>query len=111
MSQDFADEKSTSVQVMAWCHQAPSHYLSLCWYIFMTPYCVTRPQWLAHPCMDQDSGNTKHENFKSIFLTEILRIFIFSFTANKRASTEILAWCQICNDDSIPKCLYANLNQ
>ena len=25
------DEKSTSVQVMAWCLMAPSHYLSQCW--------------------------------------------------------------------------------
>ena len=24
---------STLVQVMAWCHQAPSHYLSQCWYM------------------------------------------------------------------------------
>ena len=24
-------DKSTLVQVMAWCHQAPSHYLSQCW--------------------------------------------------------------------------------
>ena len=26
-----ADDKSTVVQVMAWCHQAPSHYLNQCW--------------------------------------------------------------------------------
>ena len=25
------DYKSTLVQVMAWCHQAPSHYLNQCW--------------------------------------------------------------------------------
>ena len=31
MSLDFTDDQSTLVQVMAWCHQAPSHHLSQCW--------------------------------------------------------------------------------
>ena len=30
MSLDHIDDKSTLVQVMAWCHQATSHYLSQC---------------------------------------------------------------------------------
>ena len=28
---DLTDDKSTLVQVMAWCRQASSHYLSQCW--------------------------------------------------------------------------------
>ena len=48
MPQDFADDKSTLVQVMAWCHQATSHYLSQCWPRSMSPYGVTRPQWVNH---------------------------------------------------------------
>ena len=28
---DLIDDKSTLVKVMAWCRQAPSHYLSQCW--------------------------------------------------------------------------------
>ena len=39
-------DKSTSVQVMAWCRQAPSHYLSQCWPRYMPPYGVTGPQWV-----------------------------------------------------------------
>ena len=31
MSLDFTDVQSILVQVMAWCRQAPSHYLSQCW--------------------------------------------------------------------------------
>ena len=31
MSLDFTDDQSTLVQVMAWCRQATSHYLSHCW--------------------------------------------------------------------------------
>ena len=46
MSLDLTDDKSTLVQVMAWCHQATSHYLGQCWPRFMSPYGVTRPQWV-----------------------------------------------------------------
>ena len=46
MSLDFTDDQSSSVQVMAWCHQAPSHYLRQCWCRSMSPYDATRPQWV-----------------------------------------------------------------
>ena len=46
MSQDFTDDQSTLVQVMAWCRQATSHYLSQCWPRSLSPYGVTRPQWV-----------------------------------------------------------------
>ena len=31
---------------MAWCHQATSHYMSQCWPRSMSPYGITRPQWV-----------------------------------------------------------------
>ena len=40
------DDKSILVQVMAWCHQAESHYLSQCWPSSKPPYGITRPQWV-----------------------------------------------------------------
>ena len=46
---DLNDDKSTLVQVMAWCHQATSHYLSQWWPRSMSPYGVTRPQWVKIP--------------------------------------------------------------
>ena len=46
MSLDLTDDKSTLVQVMAWCHQATSHYLNQCWPRSLLPYGVTRPQWV-----------------------------------------------------------------
>ena len=49
MSQTITDDSSTSVQVMAWCHQAPSHYLSRCWPRAVLPYGVNSPQWV-NPC-------------------------------------------------------------
>ena len=51
MSLDLTDDKSTLVQVMAWCRQATSHYLSQCWPRSMSPNGVTRPQWVKFtPC-------------------------------------------------------------
>ena len=46
ISWDLTDDKSTLVQVMAWCCQAASHYLSLCWPRSLSPYGVTRPKWV-----------------------------------------------------------------
>ena len=46
MPQDNVDDKSTFVLVMAWCCQATSHYLNQCWRRSMTPYGITRPQWV-----------------------------------------------------------------
>ena len=46
MSLNFTEDKSTLVQVMAWCRQATSHYLNQCWPRSKSPYGVTRPQWV-----------------------------------------------------------------
>ena len=46
MPLDLTDDKSTLVQVMAWCRQATSHYLNQCWPRSMSPNGVTRPQWI-----------------------------------------------------------------
>ena len=47
MSLDLTD-KSTLVQVMAWCHQATSLYLSQCWPRPLSPSGVTKPQWVLN---------------------------------------------------------------
>ena len=44
--QNSISSTSTLVQVMAWCRQTTSHNLSQCWPIFMSPYGITRPQWV-----------------------------------------------------------------
>ena len=46
MPRDIIDDKSTLFQVMAWCRQATSHYLSQCWPSSMSPYVFNRPQWV-----------------------------------------------------------------
>ena len=45
MPLNLTDDKSTLIQVMAWCRQATSHYLIQFWPSSMSPYGVTRPQW------------------------------------------------------------------
>ena len=46
MPLDLTIDKSILVQVMVWCRQATSHYLSQCWPRSMSPYDITRPQWV-----------------------------------------------------------------
>ena len=46
MSKITCDERSTLVQVMAWYRWATSHYLSQCWPRSVSPYGVTKPQFL-----------------------------------------------------------------
>ena len=60
---DLTDDMSTLVQVMAWCRQATSHYLSQCWPRSLPPYGVTRPQWVNVIC-EYESGNWKQHNSK-----------------------------------------------
>ena len=47
-SLNLTDDKSLLVQVVAWCHQAMSHYLDQCWPRFISPYGITRPQWVKY---------------------------------------------------------------
>ena len=42
----LTDDKSTLVQVITWCPQAASHYLSKCRPRSMSTYGVTRPHWV-----------------------------------------------------------------
>ena len=68
MSLDFTDDQSTLDQVMAWCRQAASHYLSQCWPRSLSPYGVTRPQWVKCCCFWMEGFN----NFTSSFIIDIM---------------------------------------
>ena len=50
----WIDDKSTLVQVMAWGRQATSHYLSQCWPRYLSPYGITRPQWVNSLWLNND---------------------------------------------------------
>ena len=53
MPQDLTDDKSTLVQVLAWCRQATSYYLNQCWLSSVSPYGVTRDQWANNATWQQ----------------------------------------------------------
>ena len=65
MSLDLTDDKSTVVQVMAWCHSATSHYLSRCWLRFMSSYDVTRPQCVNILTLELLWDFSRSENLKA----------------------------------------------
>ena len=59
------DDQSTLVQVMAWCRQATSHYLSQCWPRSVSSYGITRPQWVNLLAPGKHSSIFKHVIFIS----------------------------------------------
>ena len=66
----LTNDKSTLVQVMAWCCQATSHYLSQCWPSFLLPYGITRPQWVKTLRPRQNGHHFQDRIFKCISLNE-----------------------------------------
>ena len=102
MPLDLTDDKSTLVQVMAWCRQATSHYLSQCWPRPMSPYGITRPQWVNTLKLRQSGCHFTDDILKCIFFNEVVFISIkisLNFIlkgpiSNIPALVEILAWRQ-----------------
>ena len=68
MSLDIADDQSTLVQVMAWCRQATSHYLSQCWPRSLSPYGITRPPWVNSSPPGQNGCHFGKQHFEMHFL-------------------------------------------
>ena len=87
MSLDLTDDKSTLVQVMAWSRQATSHYLSQCWPRSVSPYGVTRPQWVN--TLRHFQMHFFHEN---IWIS--LKFVPKGPFNNISALVEIMPWCQ-----------------
>ena len=66
------------VQVMAWCHQAASHYLSHCWPRYVLQYGVTTPQWVSQlPFIVVPQQNWRILPMDSWFETRMLPIWVF----------------------------------
>ena len=79
MPQNHTNEKSRLVQVMAWCRQATSHYLSQCWPRSISPYGVTGPQWVKHNC--------------KVHVSEPFHFFTNWITLYKKWLFDLLKWC------------------
>ena len=89
MSQNLTNEKSALVQVMAWCRQAPSHYLSQCWFSSISPYSLTRPQWVNCPATKQGS---KAPHIFPVNWTVCSRLEPNSTSINARADSVLCLW-------------------
>ena len=66
-------DKSTLFQVMAWCRQATSHYLSQCWPRYMLPYGITRPQ-----CVNDSEKWRKTPNEGTVFVSCVIKNYHYS---------------------------------
>ena len=110
MPLDFADDKSTLVQVMTWCLQATSHYLSQCWPRSLLPYGVIRPQWVDSSPPDKMAAVLADNIFKCIFLNEndripipiSLKLIPRSPIDNKPALVQVMAWHRL-GDKPLPE--------
>ena len=76
ISLDFTDDQSTLVQVMAWYCQATSHYLSQCWPRSLSPYAVTRPEWVISSPSGQNGCHFTDNILRCIFLNKKFFILI-----------------------------------
>ena len=109
MSLDFTDDQSTLVQVMAWCRQATSHYLSQCWPRSLLPYGVTTwanvdPDLCCHmeslgpmSYLISPGQNGRHfadHIFRCIFINEKfwLGIHWCLFLRSNWALVQVMAW-------------------
>ena len=88
MSQNLTNEKSTLVQVMVWCRQATSHYLSQCWPRSMLQYGVTRPQWVNSSPL---SATYMHQGIRSA----LVQIMAWCLFGAKPLSKWMLTYCQL----------------
>ena len=85
----FRDDKSTLVQVMAWCRQATSHYLTRCWPRSLPPYGVTRPQWVNK----QQTTSTKMNLGFDSQISIAIELTSNDISLNKRYYGSINSWC------------------
>ena len=89
MSLDLTDDKSTLVQVMAWCRQATSHYLSQCWPRSMSPYGVIRSQWVKSVISECMYG----VRFMSFSGEIALRSIAQKTFDDESTLVQVIAWC------------------
>ena len=89
MSLNFTDNQSTLVQVMAWCHQATSHYLSQCWPRSPLPHGVTRPQWVKGVILEHMLEIKFISTYETSRSGEPLNNF-----DDKLTLVQVMAWCQ-----------------
>ena len=98
MPLNLTEDKSTMVQVMAWCCQATSHYLSQCWPRFISPNGITRPQYWINW---MENGWTTHKRHRSVLhpCKETLGCLMSVFR-----KTINIVWCTLCVKKNVVLC-------
>ena len=86
MPQHFTDDKSIMVQVMAWCRQATSHYLSQCWPRSLSPYGAARPQWV------KGKQTVKTWNISCRLTSQILKVGYWYLSTFKGGRSGLTHW-------------------
>ena len=107
MPLDLTDDKSTLVQVMAWCHQATSHYLSQCWPRSLSPYGVTRPQWVKRIFFIETFVFLTEISLKSVPLNPVMWSWLGNLNGLAPNRRQANVWT---NDDTVHWSLYASIN-
>ena len=93
MPQYLTDHESTLVQVMVWCRQATKHYLSQCWSRSLSPYDITRPQWVNSSPPGQNGRHWADNIFKCIFLMKMLVSLQWCHNDHNRVSNHLPHGC------------------
>ena len=94
-SGDIHNDWSTLVQVMAWCHQASSHYLRQCWFRSLLVYGVTTPIWVNLQELGPISQSVDE------LINQIFWKFSFYFNFNDSISLQI---CTCHNSSAVVTC-------
>ena len=84
MPQYLTNEKSALVQVMVWWRQATSHYLSQYWPRFMSPYGITRPQWIKCCCFTEIISSSPR-----LFFLSLKRLTVNTYNSDKAFSMTV----------------------
>ena len=92
--------ESTLVQVMAWCHQATSHYLSQCWHRSLSPYAVTRPQWVNTDMLDENAMMSEQIKTWPDKMWEENNLYIAQWNTNVREKNCVrkISYCTSTSD-------------
>ena len=97
MPQNIPNKKSTLIQVMAWCSQARSHYLSQHW--SMSSYGVTRPHWVnVIVCLACWAGNIQPLCYSILWVLSRInkQVWLWQLDAHNgiNIDVELLQGCQ-----------------
>ena len=106
------NDKSILVQVMAWCRQATSHYLSQYWPSSMLPYGITRPQWVYSLAPGRFDSDSKTVFFNIIIQNSslgtccefALRWMPQNLINEKSTLFQVMAWCHQATSHCLSQC-------